>query len=59
MEDSKYSDLVEIIKARKKEPPKEMHLFQQIGWVSGYSQCEKDILDIIKELEGDMGNDIR
>ena len=58
MEDSKYSDLVEIIKDRKKEPPKDMHLFQQSGWVSGYSQCEKDILDIIKELEGDMENDI-
>lgn len=58
MEDSKYSDLVEIIKGRKKEPPKDMHLFQQIGWVSGYSQCEKDILDIIKELEEDMENDI-
>jgi hypothetical protein len=58
MEDSKYSDLVEIIKDRKKEPPKDMHLFQQIGWVSGYSQCEKDILDIIKELEEDMENDI-
>lgn len=51
MEDSKYSDLVEIIKDRKKEPPKDMHLFQQIGWVSGYSQCEKDILAIIKGLE--------
>jgi hypothetical protein len=58
MEDSKYSDLVEIIKDRKKEPPKDMHFFQQIGWVSGYSQCEKDILAIIKGLEGDMENDI-
>jgi len=45
-----YDNIIDRIVNRKVEPPKDMNCITLYAWLTGYTDCQQDIINIIKEL---------
>ena len=51
MTNTGYDFLIEKLTARLVETPTDYNIDMLSAWLSGYAQCQHDVLDIIEELK--------
>ena len=50
-----YDNIIDRIINRKVETPKDMNCITLHAWLTGYTDCQHDIINIIKELRDQNG----
>lgn len=50
-----YDHIIDRIVNRKVEPPKDMNCITLYAWMTGYADCQHDIIDIIEKLKEQNG----